>query len=89
MTGTRHETRHETHPAIGTHRDHEDDPHGGADDSDLCAGLPNGSGRVPSHGEIGSLIVVTAAANLRLAHWRVTDRRPADHGDDAVGRRSH
>ncbi|WP_406220764.1 hypothetical protein [Streptomyces canus] len=44
---------------------------------------------MPSHGEIGSLIVVTAAANLRLAHWRVTDRRLADHRDDAVGRRSH
>ncbi|MET9784700.1 hypothetical protein [Streptomyces canus] len=85
MTGT----RHETHPAIGTRRDHEYDPHGTADDGDLCADLPNGSGRVPSHGEIGSLIVVTAAANLRLAHWRVTDGRPADHGDDAVGRRSH
>lgn len=66
MIGTRHETPHETHPAIGTHRDH-----------------------VPSHGEIGSLIVVTAAANLRLAHWRVPDRRLVDHADDAVGRRSH
>ncbi|MFG2731200.1 hypothetical protein [Streptomyces canus] len=85
MTGTRHETP----TAIDTHRDHEYDPHGTADDGDLSARLPNGSGRVPSHGEIGSLIVVTAAANLRLAHWRVTDRRLADHGDDAVGRRSH
>ncbi|MFL5997784.1 MAG: hypothetical protein ACJ736_26325 [Streptomyces sp.] len=85
MTGT----GHETHPAIGTRRDHEYDPHGTAGDGDPYAGLPSGSGRVPSHGEIGSLIVVTAAANLRLAHWRVTDRRLAHRGDDAVGRGSH
>jgi len=52
-----------------------------ASDDDLYAALPGDPCRVPSQGEIGSLIAATAAANLALAHRRST-RRTAE-------RRSH
>lgn len=45
-----------------------------ASDGDLYATLPGDPCRVPSQGEIGSLIAVTAAANLALAHRRSTRR---------------
>jgi hypothetical protein len=60
-----------------------------ANDRDLYAPLPGDPGRMPSQGEIGTLIAVTAAANLALAHRRSTHRRPARHGDGTTERRSH
>ncbi|MEU6256947.1 hypothetical protein [Streptomyces sp. NPDC047043] len=56
-----------------------------ASDGDLYAALPGDPCKVPSQGEIGSLIAVTAAANLTLAHRRSTHRRPAPH-EDATGK---
>ena len=60
-----------------------------ANDSDPYAALPGDPCPVPSQGEIGSLIAVTAAANLTLAHRRGTHRRPARHGDDTAKQGSH
>jgi hypothetical protein len=44
---------------------------------------------VPSHGEISSLIAVTAAANLVLATRRVVDRRRAGQDAGPADPRSH
>jgi hypothetical protein len=57
-------------------------------DGDPSPDLLGASCRVPSQGEIGSLIAVTAAANLALAHRRSTRRRLARHGDGTTERRS-
>lgn len=63
-------------------------------DVDASAGDPypdllGASCRVPSQGEIGSLIALTAAANLALAHRQSTRRRLARHGDGTTERRGH
>ncbi|QEU83711.1 hypothetical protein [Streptomyces viridosporus] len=99
MRDTRHvgrpgpDTRSGTEPGPRTgsdaHRDHGHDDRCGDVGGGLFAGFPSGSGQVPSHGEISSLIAVTAAANLVLATRRVFGRRRAGHEDGPVDRRSH
>jgi hypothetical protein len=76
-------TASDAHPDHG-HDDRHEDTTGGP-----FAGFPSGSCQVPSHGEISSLIAVTAAANLVLATRRVVDRRRAGHEEGPTDRRSH
>ncbi|MFI6655200.1 hypothetical protein ACIBL8_06755 [Streptomyces sp. NPDC050523] len=58
-------------------------------DADPHPGPPDTSCRVPSQGEIGSLIAVTAAANLALAHRRNARRRLPRRGDGPAEQRGH
>lgn len=60
-----------------------------ASDGEPYPGLLSSSCPVPSQGEIGSLIAVTAAANLALAHRRDAHRRLARHADATTEQRSN
>jgi hypothetical protein len=51
-------------------------------------GIPDGFCQVPTQGEIGSLIAVTAAANLMLAA-RGAEHRRAGHQEGSGDRRRH
>ncbi|MFI6564139.1 hypothetical protein [Streptomyces sp. NPDC050534] len=58
-------------------------------DAEPYPGLLDTSCPVPSQGEIGSLIAVTAAANLALAHRRNARHRLPRRGDGPAEQRGH
>ena len=87
--GTRSGTEPVPRTPSAAHRDHSQDDRREDTADDPFAGFLSSSCQVPSHGEISSLIAVTAAANLVLATRRVVDRRRAGHEAGPADPRSH